>query len=215
MEVKMQLIGSSIVTSVVNLIVFSLVPFVWWFFRHRKETGFFSWIGFYRPKLKSGWPMLIIFAVIYWFFYNFDYTRLINPETMAYLESSENVSANAFAGLGAAAILPALIENFIANGVAEEILYRGFLCKRFCAKLGKTGGIVLQAVLFGLMHNAIYLLAGMNVGLWYHALMFLITGAAALLLGWLNEKLYNGSVFPSVLLHGAGNFISSMLVAFG
>ena len=211
----MQLIVSSISTSIVNLIVFSLIPFVWWFFRHRKETGFFSWIGFYRPRLKSRWPVLIIFAVIYWFFYNFDYTRLIDPETLAYLESSENVSANAFAGLGAAAILPALIKNFIANGVAEEILYRGFLCKRFCGKLGKTKGIVLQAVLFGLMHNALFLLAGLHVGLWYHTLMFLFTGAGALLLGWLNEKIYNGSIIPGILLHGAGNFISSMLVAFG
>ena len=215
MEVKMQLIGSSIATSVVNLIVFSLIPFVWWVFRHRKETGFFSWIGFYRPKLKSGWPVLILFALAYWFFYNFDYTRLINPETLAYLENSEKVSANAFAGLGAAAILPALIQNFIANGVAEEILYRGFLCKRFCGKLGKTKGIVLQAVLFGLMHNALLLLAGLHVGLWYHTLMFLFTGAGALLLGWLNEKIYNGSIIPGILLHGAGNFISSMLVAFG
>lgn len=211
----MQLIVSSIVTSIVNLIVFSLIPFAWWFFRHRKETGFFRWIGFYKPELKSRWPVLIIFAVIYWFFYNFDYTQLINPETLAYLESSENVSANAFAGLGAAAILPALIENFIANGVAEEILYRGFLCRLFCGKLGKTRGIVLQAVLFGLMHNALFLLAGLDVGLWYHTLMFLFTGAGALLLGWLNEKIYNGSILPGILLHGAGNFISSMLVAFG
>lgn len=93
----MQLIVSSISTSIVNLIVFSLIPFVWWFFRHRKETGFFSWIGFYRPKLKSRWPVLIIFAL--------------------------------------------------------------------------------------------FLLAGLDVGLWYHTLMFLFTGA--------------------------GNFISSMLVAFG
>ena len=47
----------------------------------------------------------------------------------------------------------------------------------------------MQAVLFGLMHNALFLLAGLDVGLWYHTLMFLFTGA--------------------------GNFISSMLVAFG
>lgn len=36
---------------------------------------------------------------------------------------------------------------------------------------------------------ALFLLAGLDVGLWYHTLMFLFTGA--------------------------GNFISSMLVAFG
>ena len=27
----------------------------------------------------------------------------------------------------------------------------------------------MQAVLFGLMHNALFLLAGLDVGLWYHA----------------------------------------------
>ena len=73
----------------------------------------------------------------------------------------------------------------------------------------------MQAVLFGLMHNALFLLAGLDVGLWYHTLMFLFTGAGALFLGWLNEKIYNGSIIPGILLHGAGNFISSMLVAFG
>ena len=73
----------------------------------------------------------------------------------------------------------------------------------------------MQAVLFGLMHNALFLLAGVDVGLWYHTLMFLFTGAGALLLGWLNEKIYNGSIIPGILLYGAGNFISSMLVAFG
>lgn len=156
----------------------------------------------------------MVFAIIYYFFYTFDFTRWIPQETMDYLENSGSVSVNAFAGIGAAAILPALIENFIANGVAEEILYRGFLCKLFCHKLGTVKGILLQAALFGLMHNALYLLAGLQVGLWYHTLMFLFTGMAALLLGWLNEKIYNGSILPSILLHGAGNFISSMLTAF-
>ncbi len=210
----MELVVSSITTAIVNLIVFSLIPFVWWLIRHRKETGFFQWLGFYRPRLKSKWWVLVIFAVLYYFFYNFDFTQLIDPATLEYVENSDAVSANAFAGIGAAATLPALIENFIANGVAEEILYRGFLCKRLCGKLGTVAGIVLQAVLFGLMHNILYILVGLDVGLWYHILTFIFTGMGALLLGWLNEKIYNGSIIPSIVLHGAGNFIATMLVAF-
>lgn len=210
----MELVVSSITTAIVNLIVFSLIPFVWWLIRHRKETGFFQWLGFYRPRLKSKWWVLVIFAVLYYFFYNFDFTQLIDPATLEYVENSDAVSANAFAGIGAAATLPALIENFIANGVAEEILYRGFLCKRLCGKLGTVAGIVLQAVLFGLMHNILYILVGLDVGLWYHILTFIFTGMGALLLGWLNEKINNGSIIPSIVLHGAGNFIATMLVAF-
>lgn len=72
----------------------------------------------------------------------------------------------------------------------------------------------MQAVLFGLMHNILYILVGLDVGLWYHILTFVFTGMGALLLGWLNEKIYNGSIIPSIVLHGAGNFIATMLVAF-
>lgn len=210
----MQLLISSVTTTIVNLIVFSLLPIIWWFFRHRKEEGFFRWIGFFKPQLKSKWWVLLIFAILYYFFYNFDFTQFVSPETLEYIENSASVSANAFAGIGVAAILPAFIENFIANGVAEEILYRGFICKRLISKIGLVKGIVLQAVLFGLMHNILYVLAGLDVGLWYHTLTFIFTGMGALLLGWLNGKIFNGSIIPSILLHGAGNFIASMLVAF-
>lgn len=205
---------SSITTTIVNLIVFSLLPIIWWFFRHRKEEGFFRWIGFFKPQLKSKWWVLLIFAILYYFFYNFDFTQFVSPETLEYIENSASVSANVFARIGVAAILPAFIENFIANGVAEEILYRGFLCKRLISKIGLVKGIILQAVLFGLMHNILYILAGLNVGLWYHILTFIFTGMGALLLGWLNEKIFNGSIIPGILLHGAGNFIASLLVAF-
>ena len=210
----MELILSSVTTAIVNLIVFSLLPVLWWFFRHRKEEGFFQWIGLYKPRLKSKWWILLVFAILYYFFYNFDFTQFVDSETLAYIESSSAVSANAFAGIGAAAILPALIENFIANGTAEEILYRGFLCKRLCKKTGIVTGIIVQAVLFGLMHNVLYIVAGLDVGLWYHTLTFLFTGTGALLLGWLNEKIFNGSIIPSIVLHGTGNFVASMLIAF-
>ena len=210
----MELIISSITTTIINLIVFSILPIIWWFFRHRKEEGFFRWIGFFKPQLNSKLWVLLVFAILYYFFYNFDFTQFVDSKTLAYIENSSSVSANAFAGIGAVAILPALIENFIANGVAEEILYRGFLCKRLCKKTGVVKGIILQAVLFGLMHNILYVLAGLDVGLWYHTLTFIFTGIGALLLGWLNEKIFNGSIIPSILLHGAGNFIASMLVAF-
>lgn len=210
----LELTISSVKTAVANTIVFAFIPLIWWFIKHRKEVSFFEWIGLYKPQLKSKIWVLALFAVLYYFFYNFDFTKLVNPETLKEIENSSSVAANTFAGIGTMAILPALIENFVANGLAEEILYRGFLCKRFCEKLGTSKGIILQAVLFGLMHNIIYIIAGLNVGLWYHTLTFIFTGTGALLLGYLNEKIFNGSIVPSILLHGTGNFIASMLVAF-
>ena len=171
---------SSITTAIINLIVFSLVPVIWWVFRHRKETGFFKWIGFYRPQLKSKWWVLLIFAVLYYFFYNFDFTQLVDPKTLEYIESSSAVSANVFAGIGFTAILPAFIENFVANGVAEEILYRGFLCKRFCNKFGTVQGIILQAVLFGLMHNFSLLENGLTLSPYNFITILIAIGVCAL-----------------------------------
>lgn len=210
----MEALISSITGAAVNLVIFSLIPFLWWLLRHRQESGFFQWVGLYRPRLTSPWWTLAVFVLIYGLFYNFDFTVLVDPQTLAYLESSGSLSASAYAGMGAAAVLPALIESFLANGAAEEILYRGFLCKRLGAKFGIVRGILLQAVLFGLMHNALYLAVGLEVGVWYHVLTFLFTGTGALLLGLFNEKIGNGSILPSILLHGAGNFISTMLLAF-
>ena len=83
-----------------------------------------------RPGVKTGWWVLAIFPVVYYYFYNFDFTALIGDASMEALESSGSIAVNVYAGLGAAAILPAFIENFVANGVAEEILYRGFLWGR-------------------------------------------------------------------------------------
>lgn len=95
----MQLILNSISTAAVNLLVFSAIPFLWWFFRHRKETSFFRWLGFIKPKLNGKWWTLVVFAIIYYFFYTFDFTRWIPQETMDYLENSGSVSVNAFAGI--------------------------------------------------------------------------------------------------------------------
>lgn len=205
---------SSAAGAAVNLVFFTSLPFLWWLLQHRGEREFFRWIGLYKPQLKGPWWVLALFAALYVLFYNYDFTQIVDEQTLAYLESSGALSASVYEGLGAAAVLPALIESFIANGAAEEILYRGFLCKRLGAKSGAVRGILLQAVLFGLMHNVLYLAVGLEVGLGYHALTFLFTGTGALMLGWLNEKIYNGSILPSILLHGAGNFISTMLVAF-
>lgn len=209
------LILSNIVTAISNLLVFAAIPFIWWLIRHRKETNFYNWVGLKKPQLKSKWWVLLVFVAVYLFVYYFDWTVFLSEESMSIVQNSDSVAANVFAGIGVAAILPALIQNFIANGLAEELFYRGFLNKRLCGKFGVVPGTLIQAVLFGLMHNGLYLLAGLPVGIDYHIGMFLFSGVAALLLGFLDEKIFNGSIVPSVIVHGLGNFVGSMSVAFG
>lgn len=205
---------SNLVSAAVMFCVCAAVPFVWWLVKARKKAHFFTWLGFYKPKLQCPVWGLILFAVIYYIFWSFDFTVLFDQASLDAMAGSENVAANAYTGLGMAAVLPALVENFLGNGLPEELFFRGFLTKRFGAKFGVKVGFVLQALCFGLMHNLLYLAAGLPISFLCHAVLFLFTGGGALLLGFLNEKLCNGSIIPSILLHGLGNFIGTMLAAF-
>lgn len=209
-----ELIIDSIGTIIANMILFLIVPFLWWFIKHRKNISFVKWIGLKKPELKSKWWIIIIFIILYCFFYLFDFTVFMDQKSLELLQTSESVSANIYDGLGWIAIIPALLTTFIANGLCEEILFRGFICKRLCSKFGKITGVIIQGILFGLMHNMIYLLSGIDVSFQFHIVVFIFTGMGGFLLGMLNEKIYNGSIIPSVLLHGLGNFINNLSIMF-
>lgn len=210
----LELILSSIMTIISNMIVFLIIPFIWWLLKYRKKVSFFKWVGLIKPKLNSKWWSLIIFGFAYLFFYMFDFTMFMDAESLEVLQTSESVSANVYTKLGFIAIIPSLLTTFIANGFCEEVLFRGFICKRLCNKFGNNLGIVIQGILFGLMHNIIYALGGVAVSLQFHLVLFIFTGMAGLLLGLLNEKIYNGSIIPSIFLHGLGNFISNLMGMF-
>lgn len=205
---------AKIVSAIVMFLLCSAIPFIWWAITARKKENFFKWIGCYTPKLRKKLWCLAIFMVIYYFVWSFDITIFMDQESMESAQSSGNLAANVYMGLGFSAILPALIESFLVNSLGEEIFFRGFVCKRLQSKFGKNIGFVLQACCFGLMHNVLYLLAGMDVSLQFHLAIFGFTGGGALLLGYINEKIYNGSIIPSVILHGLGNFLVNITAAF-
>ena len=45
-------------------------------------------------------------------------------------------------------------------------------------------------------------------------LLFISIAGSAFLFTYFNEKVFNGSIIPSILLHGIGNFIFTMIIAF-
>ena len=205
---------SKTVSAIAMVVICSFIPVIWWAITARKKEKFFKWIGLYMPKLNMKWWWLVIFLVIYYFYWDFDITIFLDQESMMSAQSSGVLADNEYAGMGFAAILPMAITTFVSNGLSEEILFRGFMCKRFQSKFGKKLGFVLQGCCFGLMHNILYVVGGMDVSLQYHFVVFAFTGGGALLLGFLNEKMCNGSIIPSVLLHGLGNFIATIGNAF-
>ncbi len=211
---SLELVLGSIVTAVVTVTVFSFIPFVWWLAFWRKEENFLSWIGLTVPRLRSKVWVAVLFAAAYWAFYNFDVTIFVDQATQDYLAASSASTVSEYAGMGFSALIPAAITTILGNGLGEEIFFRGFVQRRLIARLGSWPGIIVAAVLFGLMHNALLLLAGLEVSIQYHLVTFVFGAMAGLLLGIANEKIFDGSTWPSVLIHGLGNFASSIVDAF-
>lgn len=83
--------------------------------------------------------------------------------------------------------------------VTEEALFRGLLLPAFVRRYGRTGGLLLSSVLFGLFH----------LNLW----QALPAAAAGLFLGWV--ALRSGSLTAPIAVHAAFNGLPVLLAALG
>lgn len=187
-----------------QVIFFSVIPFLYWVLRKRKEKLFLPYVGLYKPRRTAATKSVVIFIIIYLVIY-----AIVHFTPIALITQP---SAGRYAGLGAAAIIPAFLVSFLQQALAEEILFRGFIGKRLIAKLGLFSGNICQAVIFGLMH--VLLSVSDEKTFLAYFIIFVSISAGGWLLGFLDEKLCNGSIVPSILLHGFGNFIMVLSVAF-
>jgi len=91
-----------------------------------------------------------------------------------------------------------IISSVILAPIAEEIFHRGIVYGFLKMKYGVLGGIILQAVIFTLMHlNVIFLLNYFRIlSLFIHGVIY----------GLLYEK--KKSLYPSMISHGIYNFLS-------
>ena len=211
----MELILDSVTKFASNLVLMSVVPVIWWLFGCRNnKKSFIEWAGLHKPSFSAPWWHALTISAVSILLSGFDWTIVILSSDIAVIKQSGAVSANAYAGLAWKAVIPAFIENFLANGFCEELFFRGFLTKQLVSKTGVNTGIIVQAVLFGLVHNILCLVSGAGVSYIYHIIMFLTAGTAGLFLGTLSEKYFSGSIIPGIILHGLVNFIATMRVAF-
>lgn len=186
-----------------QLIVFSMVPFLRWFAKERKKTSFFAYIGLTRPKITAPVSTILLFFAAYAAVY-----AIVHFTPIATLTQS---SVRTYEGAGIAVILPAFFICFVQQALAEEILFRGFIGKRLIAMTGFLKGNLLQAAIFGATHLLLSISGEKDLPA-YGIIMVSMT-AGGWLLGYLDEKLWKGSIVPSILLHGLGNFVMLLSVA--
>ena len=191
-----------LLNSIFQIVLFSLIPLIWWLITARKQQGFFVWIGLKRVTVYDGFLPTFLLTILAFL--------LLSIGVQSLIRGIETANSQ-FQGLGFAGLPAAFVHSFLNTALSEEILFRGFLLKRLASRFGFTAGNAIQATLFGLMHGVFFI--GI-VGAFNAILIIAFTGAIGWYMGYLNEKKAGGSILPSWALHGFANLFSSFAALF-
>lgn len=194
-----------LINSILQSILLSIIPFIWWLISGRKEKSFLEWLGLKKLIIKDKTKYLMTFVSTVIFF------LALSILVIPFFIDKSIMATSQFSGQGVSALMPALIYAFLQTGFSEELFFRGFLTKRLVNKFGFKLGNIIQSSLFGLMHGLMFI---SKVGLLGAIITILLTSMIGWLMGWINEKQSNGSIISSWLLHGCANTLASFIAAF-
>ena len=194
---------NELIGSVIQVLLFALVPLIIWFATARGKVSFFTWIGLKKPVCDNSIKAILLTLVIA--------LAYIGVMTLCVKLMQEGVTTagSKFAGQGFAVLPSVFFYSFLRTALSEEILFRGFFLKRIQNRFGFMIGNSIQALLFGLMHGIPFGLVTKNVATFF--LLTLIPGLFGWYQGWLNEKQCGGSIVPSWLLHSCMNLLTAIL----
>ena len=161
---KIYMLVSKIISSIIEIILISSLPFIWWLISAKKKENFFSWIGL--KKIENTKTTLINTIIISLVFMTASIITL-------YLIKDIETATSEFKGLGISALLPALIYAIFNTSLPEEIFFRGFLLKRLSNKFGFRVANVIQSIIFGLLHGIMFFSL---VGIVKAMIIILLTG---------------------------------------
>lgn len=198
----MTLAINKIINSFLEIILFSLLPFLFWYFSARKQESFKEWIGLKKIKGAKKTALAIIIATTFYL--------LISLILLNSLKNIENATTE-FQGLRFAALPAIFIYAVFNTSFPEEILFRGFILKRLANKLGFAKANFIQGLLFGILHGVMFFPL---VGNLKSILIILLTSLAAFAMGYVNEEISGGSIIPGWIIHAISNLIAGIYLAF-
>lgn len=192
-----------VISSVVEILLLAIIPFIWWLVSARKQQSFPKWLGLKKCDFKKNKTAVWTLGVSLGFL-------LLGVFTIIILRDVET-AASSFTGMGAQAIPAIIVYALFNTAFPEEFFFRGFLLKRFESKLHFAVANSIQAFLFGLLHGVMFFTA---VGAIKAILITILTGTVAWFMGYINEKKADGSIIPSWIIHALSNLFSGIYAAF-
>ena len=198
------MIVNKIISSIVEIVLISLIPFIWWIATAKQKENFFKWIGIKGIEKKNKKATLISTLLISLMF-------ILVSIFPLYITKDIETATSEFKGLGISALLPALIYAILNTSLPEEIFFRGFLLKRIASKFGYLIANIIQSVIFGLLHGIMFF----NIlGVVKTIIIIFFTGLIAFAMWYVNEKKANGSILPSWFIHALSNTFASIVEMF-
>ena len=191
--------------ALIQIVLFMLLPFIWWFVTARRKSSFLDWIGF-KPLKDTGNHKMSL-----WIFLGLLSFTIFSYLVLYTIVKDLKTATSSFSGLGFQALPAVLIYSLFQTSLPEELLFRGFLLKRFSTCLPFVVANTIQAALFGLLHGLMFI----TEVSWLQTLVIILcTGGIAAYLGFVNEKKSGGSILASWIMHALANVVTGMLSAF-
>ncbi len=202
---------SELLSAVLQVIVFSLIPFLVFLFRKRKEITFFEYIGLVRPTLISVkyaivTSLLFVGVGVVMVFVDEDVREIVVAPPSVTGKIREVSST------GVALVLIAIVA-LVKTSFAEEVFFRGFVARRLMVWLGYIWGNWIQSLFFGAVHVFLFWKL-MNPSLWVLLFIFALATLGGAVIGWIKEKYAHGSIVPGWIAHALGNTISYLMIVF-
>lgn len=177
----------------------ALLGLVGWTAR-RKKTGL-SEIGLQRPK---SWARTLFFGIAWALFIFLAFRMFLEPALELLIGTGRDLSRFDYLKGNAGALANTLIMLWISAALIEEILFRGFLITLVAevfrnTKTGWVTGVIVSAVIFGLVH------AYQGPG------GIVLTGLAGILFG-LIFLVHGRNLWVAVLAHGFTDSSAALMV---
>lgn len=201
---------NEIIGAIAQVLFFTLIPFVVYLIKKKTTKGFWEYIGLKKSTKKANilavaTSLLFASALLLLAAFSDEFREIVhNPTSITGKFKAMGVSASA--------IITLLIMAIFKTSLAEEILFRGFIAKRLISVIGYQKGNIIQALLFGVIHTAIFALATKNILFLF--IIFIVPAIGSYVSVYLNEKVVNGSIIPGWISHAVGNILSYGIIGF-
>lgn len=188
------------ISVIFNILLFSSIPLMWYLIKEKSSKGFFNSIGIYKPQKINVFENVLIITIVYLV----TLSANILVIKLGYSGRS-TVDTQDFTSL---TFFMYLLLYGLKTGIAEEILFRGFVAKKLIKNLGFLKGNILQALVFALPHFVIRGSASL-VDITLRIINAFLLGYT---FGYIVDRKSNGSIMPVMIAHILINMVSSLIL---